>query len=341
MTLRRIPLVDARGAEHPAAFAAAARADETAAILQTARRQYGAAGLAIGDALSRRWLARNPTPFADEVAAVAASIGTAGAHLLNLSFEWGCTCGVVQEPAPTLLRVLDWGSLPGLGETLCVIHQSGPAGDWLNIGWPGLVGAITGFAPGRFAIAINQPPLPLTRMGGATRRWGFRKAGLLADWAASRPAAWRSRALPPAHLLRIACDTAPDYAAALALLRDTPLAAAVTFTLAGLRPGEAAVIERARDRTALRHGPGLAAANHWASVDLPGAPRWIESAPRAACMAALVAGGTVPDGFTWLTPPLLNRGTRLAAVMRPAEGRVELVAHEGERRVSGILELAA
>jgi hypothetical protein len=340
MAARRIPLLDARGAQFPAAFAAVAQATDTAAILQAARRQYGAAGLALGDALSRRWLARNATPLADEVAAVAASIGGTGAHLLNLSFEWGCTCGVVDAPAPTLLRVLDWGNLAGLGETLCVIRQAGPAGDWLNIGWPGLVGAITGFAPGRFAIAINQPPLPLTRAGAAARRRGFRKAGLLADWAASRPATWRSRALPPAHLLRIACDTAPDYAAALALLRDTPLAAAVTFTLAGTQPGQAAVIERARDRTAVRHGPGLAAANHWQSVDLPGAPRWIESAPRAERMAALVAQGKVPDGFAWLVPPLLNHGTRLAAVLRPAEGRVELVAHEGERRVSEPLSIA-
>ena len=46
-----------------------------------------------------------------------------------------------------MLRILDWGSLAGLGETLCVIRQSGPAGDWLNIGWPGLAGAITALAP--------------------------------------------------------------------------------------------------------------------------------------------------------------------------------------------------
>jgi hypothetical protein len=334
MALRRIPLVDARGADHPAAFAAVAQADDTAAILQAARRQYSAAGLVLGDALSRRWIARNATPLADEVGAVAASIGGPGAHLLNLSFEWGCTCGVVEAPAPTLLRILDWGSLAGLGETLCVIRQSGPAGDWLNIGWPGLVGAITGFAPGRFAIAINQPPLPLTRVGAAARRRGFRKSAMLADWAGSRPATWRSRALPPAHLLRIVCDTAPDYAAARALLRDTPLAAAVTFTIVGLQPGEAAVIERARDHTALRHGPALSAANHWQSVDLPGAPRWIDSTARAERMAALVVQGRVPEGFGWLVPPLLNRGTRLAAVLAPAEGRVELVAHEGERRVS-------
>lgn len=339
MALRRIPLVDARGADHPSALAVAQLPEETAAILRNARRHYGGAGVAIGDALSRRWLARNATPLAAEVAAVASCIGQPGAHLLNLSFEWGCTCGVLDAPNPTMLRILDWGSLSGLGETLGVIRQSGPAGDWLNIGWPGLAGAITALAPGRFAIAINQPPLPLTRLGAAARRRGFRTTGLLADWVASRPATWRSRALPPAHLLRIACDTAPEYAAALALLRDTPIATAVTFTIAGTRPGEGAVIERTRDRTALRTGPGLAAANHWAGLDLPGAARWRASEPRLARMQGLLAGGFVPDGFAWLTPPLLNHGTRLAAVMRPAEGRLELVAHEGERRVSEPLSL--
>jgi hypothetical protein len=337
--LRPIPVVDARAVAHPAAFAAAARAEDTAAILRQARGQYSAAGLRIGDALSRRWLARNASPLGTEVAAVAAAIGAPGAHLLNLSFEWGCSCGVLDAPAPTLLRVLDWGSLAGLGETLCVIRQSGPAGAWLNIGWPGLVGAITALAPGRFAIAINQPPLPLTRIGAAARRRGMRKAGLLADWIAARPATWRSRALPAAHLLRIACDSAPDYAAALDLLHHTPVAAPVTFTLAGTRPGEAAVIERQGGAAALRSGPGVAATNHWVSLGQPGAARWRESEPRLSHMQALLAGGTVPERFGWLVPPLLNHGTRLAAVMRPAEGRLELVAHEGERRVSDILSL--
>lgn len=339
MALRCIPVVDARGADHPAAFAATQRPEDTAAILDAAHRHYSRAGLALGDALSRRWLGRNGTPLAAEVAAVAAGIGQPGAYLLNLSFEWGCTCGVLDAPAPVMLRILDWGSLPGLGETLCVVRQNGPAGDWLNIGWPGLAGAITALAPGRFAVAINQPPLPLTRLGAAARRRGWRTTGKLADWSASRPAIWRSRALPPAHLLRIACDTAPDYAAALAMLRDAPIATAVTFTLAGTRPGEAVVIERTRDRTALRGGPGLAAANHWTALDLPGAARWRESAPRQARMQELLASGSIPEGFAWLTPPLLNHGTRLAAVMRASEGRLDLVAHEGERRVSAPLSL--
>jgi len=341
MTLRRIPVVDARAAEHPAAHAAACRPDEVAAILAAARRQYTAAGLALGDALSRRWLARNATPLASEIGAVAMAIGRRGAHLLNLSYEWGCSSGVLAGEAPVMLRVLDWANLDALGETLCVIRQSGPAGEWLHVGWPGLAGAITALAPGRFGVAINQPPLPLTRLGAAARARSLRRLGLAADWLASRPAAWRARALPPAHLLRIACDTAPDFRAALALLREAPVAAPVAYTLAGARPGEAAIIERSPERAAVREGSGIAAANHWVGLDQPGAPRWRRSVPRQASMEALLATGALPDGFAWLVPPLLNEGTLLAAVMRPAEGRLDLVAHAGERRISEILTLAA
>ena len=207
---------------------------------------------------------------------MAAVVRCRGAHLLNLSFEWGCTCGAQALDAPVLLRGLDW-DLPGLGETLAVIHQRGPSGEWWHVGWPGLTGAITLLAPGRFAIAINQPPLPLTRLGAHARRRGAGLAGLLADWTAARPAAWRSRAIPPAHLLRLIADQAPDYATALTLLRDTPIAAAAAFTLVGVAAGEAAVIERLPRRHALHGGAHLAAAN-------PGR-RWASPAARAGARA--------------------------------------------------------
>jgi len=270
---------------------------------------------------------------------VAAAIGRPGAHLLNLSYEWACTAGVHAEAAPVMLRVLDW-DLPGLGETLCVIRQRGPAGDWLHIGWPGLAGAITLLAPGRFAIAINQPPLPLTRLGEVARGAGAAFGGLLADWAAARPAAWRCRALPPAHLLRLIADDAPDYAAALARLRETPLAAAAAFTLAGTRPGEAAVIERTPNTHAVRPGPRVAVGNHWTGLRDPGAPRWRESRPRQARMEGLLAEG-VPEGLDWLRPPLLNAGTRLAAVMRPGDGALTLAGFAGEQQVSDVLRMTA
>jgi hypothetical protein len=337
--VRRIPVVDARGAQHPAAHAAAALPADVATILAVARRRYTSLGLKTGDAVSRRWLARNATPLGPEIEAVAATIRAPGAHLLNLSYEWGCTCGADATGAPVMLRVLDW-ELPGLGETLAVIRQAGPAGEWWHVGWPGLAGAITALAPGRFAVAINQPPLPLTRLGAAARRVGAGFGGLIADWVAARPAAWRSRVLPPAHLLRIVADDAPDYAAALQRLRETPVAAAAAFSLVGTRPGEAVVIERTQDRHAVRSAGRVAVANHWEALPDGGAPRWRESVPRQRRMEALLTEG-IPPGLDWLRPPLLNPGTRLAAVMRPAEGRLLLAGFDGERRVSELLELSA
>lgn len=339
MALRRIPLLDARAETHPAAATAAARHADVQAILAIARRRHTAAGLRLGDALSRRWLARNATPLGAEIAAVARQIGRPGAHLLNLSYEWGCTCGVEASGEPVMLRVLDW-QMDGLGEALCVIRQAGPAGEWWHIGWPGLAGTITALAPGRFAVAINQPPLPLTGLGAAARARGFGFVGLASDWVASRPALWRSRALPPAHLLRMVCDTAPDFDAALAMLRDTPLAAPVAFTLAGTGPGEAACIERSPDGHALRRAPRVAVANHWHGLGIPGAARWMESGARQAMMAGVVEAG-LPPGLAWLRPPVLNRGTRLAAVMRPASGRLSVAGFAGERPVTELLHLAA
>jgi hypothetical protein len=340
-TLRTIPVIDARAAAHPAAFAAEARPAEVARILAIARRRYTPAGLLLGDAISRRWLARNASPLGAEIAAVAGVLGRPGAHLLNLSYEWACTCGLrdAGPEAPLMLRVLDW-DLEGLGETLCVIRQQGPAGAWLHIGWPGFAGAITALAPGRFAVAINQPPLPLTRLGAAARRRGAALAGLLTDWAAARPAAWRSRALPPAHLLRQVCDTAPDYATALRLLRETPMAASAAFTLAGTAPGEAMVIERAGAAHAVHPAdPVVAVANHWDGLDHPGAPRWMDSHERQQRMRALLEDGPVGPGFGWLVPPLANPRSRLAAVMRPRTGALELVGMRGTERVSAILSV--
>jgi hypothetical protein len=45
-------------------------------------------------------------------------------------------------------------------------------------------------------------------------------------------------------------------------------------------------------------------------------------------MAALLAG-PVPSDFGWLTPPIANEGSRLAAMMSPATGRLELLGLEG------------
>ncbi|MBX9702095.1 MAG: hypothetical protein K2X74_21855, partial [Acetobacteraceae bacterium] len=87
--------------------------------------------------------------------------------------------------------------------------------------------------------------------------------------------------------------------------------------------------------------PLVAVANHWEGLDHPGAPRWLDSHERQRRMLALLAAGPVAPGFAWLVPPIANPGTRLAAVLRPATGGLELVGMNGTRQVSAILALGA
>src|SRR5687768_16100231 len=102
--LPAIPLIDARAGG--TASAAAALPDHLEKLLAAARRHYTRPGLALGDALSCRWLRRNANPYLPEIAAIARHLGTPGAHVLNLSYEWGCTTGLVA--GGPMLRVLDW-----------------------------------------------------------------------------------------------------------------------------------------------------------------------------------------------------------------------------------------
>ncbi|MBM3589245.1 MAG: hypothetical protein FJX33_15930 [Alphaproteobacteria bacterium] len=336
--LPAIPVFDLRAEAQPSLAAMRAAPVRTEALWRWARRHYSPVGISIADRLSRHWLRRNGNPLCAEIDGIAAGLPGPGAYALNLSFEWGCTVGLGAAEAPFMLRVLDW-PLEGLGERLCVFRQAGPAGEWLNLGWPGFVGVITALAPRRFCLSINQPPLPQRAIARMARWAGADFLGIAVDWLAARPARWRHRGLPPAHLMRLVCDTASDYAAALAMLRDTPLAAGAIFSLAGTRPGEAAVIERAETSDAvIDAAPNAVAANGWQSIANPGAARWRYSAERHAAMTALLAG-PVPSDFSWLTPPIANEGSRLAAMMCPATGRLELLGMEGTAAVTRPLYL--
>jgi len=336
--LPAIPVFDLRAEALPSLAAMRAAPLRTEALWRWARGRYTPAGLAVADRLSRHWLRRNANPLREEIEAIAAALPGPGGHALNLSYEWGCTAGLGATGAPFMLRVLDW-ELQGLGEQLCVFRQAGPAGEWLNLGWPGFAGAITALAPGRFCLAINQPPFPERALARAARGMGANFLGLAVDWLAARPARWRQRGLPPAHLLRMVCDTAPDYATALAMLREANLAAGAIFSLAGIRPGEAAVVENAETSLAVIEAtPNAVAANAWQGIANPGAPRWRYSAERHAAMAALLAG-PVPGEFAWLRPPIANEGSRLAAMMCPATGRLELIGMEGGAAVTQPLYL--
>jgi hypothetical protein len=312
-SLPAIPLIDARR-EGTLAIVAGAP-DRFAELLACGRRSYGGTFLRFGDAAGRRWLARNGNPYGAEIAAAAARAGTPGLTMLNLSYEWSCTSGVGAAPdggGVRLLRTLDW-PLDGLGRTLVVARRTGAAGDYLDVTWPGFSGVATALAPGRFAAAINQPPM--SRLTPSSHL----------DWLLSRPAVWRSRDLPPVHLIRRVFETCGDYAAAKAMLAETPLCMPAFFILAGTAPGEGCVIERRRTAARLHEMPA-AIANHWLDPADSGRARGIDSLGRLAAMEQ--RRDAAGDGFAWVTPPILNATTRAAVVADPARGLLLVRGYE-------------
>jgi hypothetical protein len=296
-----IPVIDARrgGAPQIARVATGRLID----VHRSARRLVTPPLLGLGDHVSRRWLARNNNPYLDEIRAITELLPGRGAYALNTSFEWCCTSAVGDDPAGgvRLIRALDWGQ-PGLGRNVVVAWQRGPAGDFANITWPGFVGVITAMAPERFALSLNQPPMPQSGLS------------VLGDWLLGRYRAWRSAALPPAHLLRRVCENCASYEEAKLALGETPTCVAALFTLAGTRPGEGCVIERSSNAAVVREMPA-AAANHWDAMPLAGRPRTRDSRDRQRRMTEAIW-----HGEEWRAPPIINRFTCVTADANPAAG---------------------
>ena len=301
-----IPVLDIGGGG--AGAIAAAAPNRLKLILDAAADHYTRVGLELGDRISRRWLTQAENPYLGEIAATAAHLGgRAGAYLLNTSYEWTCTTAVAPDPTgrgSRMLRTLDW-RLAGLGRALVVARQDGGAGQYLNVTWPGFAGVVTAMAPKRFSAAINQPPAP---------QWTFAR---WLDWTVVHGRTWRSRALPPAHLLRRVFDTCQTYAEARAMLMETPLCIPAFFTLSGIEPGEGCVIERTENAARVREAPACVA-NHWLSFPLSGWPRGADSDKRSRRMTEIHR--RAPDGFAWVAPPILNATTRAAVVANAARG---------------------
>src|SRR5215471_19367738 len=319
--LPEIPVIDVRDSG-PADLARRGEAHMHDLFLQ-ARRMLTPPILTAMDSVSRRWLDRAANPYRDEIAEIAALLGKPGVHALNTSYEWCCTSGVCNDPGNgvRLLRVLDWHQ-PGLGRNVVVAWQRGPAGDFANITWPGFVGTVTALAPGRFAAAINQPPM---------MSWG---ATLPFDWLFGRVKVWRSQALPPVHLLRQVFERCATYEAAKQMLSETPLCVPAFFVLAGTRRGEGCVIERTAEQAALREMPA-AAANHWVTLPQRGR-RDVASCERLAQMEAALM-----EASPWRTSPIINRDTRLVAEMNPANGTMTLQGWERNGPATATLCLKA
>jgi hypothetical protein len=322
----RIPFVDL-GAAGPAALADSHR-ESAEALLLAGRRLVPYPFLPALDKVSRRWAHKARNPHLAEIAAMSAVLPT-GVWFMNLCFEWGCTTGVAPDPdgaGMRMLRTLDW-PFHGIGRHVVVARQTAPAGDYLNVTWPGFVGVVTAMAPGRFALAINQAPLV---------RRGY--LPLPGDWLANRVAVFRSRELPPVHLARQVMETCRNYDEARETLMRTPLALPAFFALAGVEAGDGCVIERTETR-AWSHPAPAATANHWLSDGLRGRPRGADSPGRLRLMYDLC--GVPTNGFDWLIDPVLNPDTRLAVVANPATGCLAVQGWERDGAVTEVYEHAA
>jgi hypothetical protein len=286
----------------------------------------------LGDGISRSWLRRHDNPYRDDIDEVAALLGVPGVHFLNLIYEWACSTSAAPDPSgigARLIRVLDWG-LSGLGRHVVIARHAAPAGPFFSAIWPGYAGVLTAMAPGRFSAAINQAPrIPVS--GSVVIDEAIAHLRMLC----------RGGTLPAAHLLRQICETAPDFAAAVALLSDpaVDLAVPAIFTVAGVTATESCVVEaigRERRLHRLDAVGVVGVANDWLSRDLPGRPRlhaaaWSKSVTpvannrlRRAAICALQAGPF--RGARDLAEPVLNSHTVIVAAMNARSGEMSVEA---------------
>ena len=283
------------------------------------------------DWFARRWLKRSRSPYVAEIEAIAAALAFPGVWLLNASYPWGCTSVAREEDGvPWLARTLDW-PFPGLGRHVEVARMAGPAGDFLNVTWPGYVGVLTAMAPGRFAAAMNQAPL-----WRRTRHPWLR----VYDLAANALRTWTIRHIPPDQLLRNAFETCGSFADAQKMLETAPIARPAIFVLAGCTPGERCVIERTETSFATQHDD-TCAANDWLSPaagwegrvagDLVLSCTSAQAAENSRTRRGALhgwAGRFDRNGFAWIAAPVLNRFTRLAVEMCPATGTLRVMGYE-------------
>jgi hypothetical protein len=298
------------------------------AVMAAGRAHYGAAAMAMGNAFSRHWLARNENPYLAEIDELAAMAGAPGVHLLNMSYEWTCTSSAAPDPSGVgarLLRTLDW-PLDGLGRQVIVANVRGAVGDYENITWPGFTGVVTAMAPGRFAAALNQPPM---------RQW-TRSCWL--DWAVNRTQVWRSMALPPVHVLRRVFDTCKTYSEARDMLEQSPLAMPAFFTLVGLGADDGCVIERSEERAYVRNSPA-SVANHWVAASEQGRSRGVDSEARYMQMESALDNLCADNAFDWVKPPILNPTTRIAVVANPATGHLNVQGWETDGPATAVFSL--
>ena len=171
----------------------------------------------------------------------ALGISTGTITMLNCLYElshlpFGCTAGIRHLDGGFVhVRTLDW-PIAGMGTATRLFRFRRGSREFVSIGVPGQVSVLSGMLPHGYSVTINWAP----------------------------PAGFPTFDFGPSFLLRDVLETCDTYSAAVERLAHTPLSASVFFTVCGIEPDEACVIERTRKDVAIRplEGPVLVQANH-------------------------------------------------------------------------------
>ncbi len=187
--------------------------------------------------------------YLGEINAWADGLGVTSEELLvhNLSYELshaidrlpkiGCTAGVRWVTGIGLVHVrsMDW-PVRQIGPATRLFRFKDGRREFVSVGILGHAGVLSGMVPGQYSVTLNWAPAPrLPRF-----EWG------------------------PAFLLREVLESCDSYEEAVAALSDAELSTSVFYLVAGTRRGQACVIERTQDQSAVREMKGdvLVQANH-------------------------------------------------------------------------------
>ena len=176
-----------------------------------------------------------------------AALGSQVPEWLQALISFGCTAGAVRlaDGRAVHVRNMDWPLQPIRTATRLFRFTDGDR-EFVTVGLPGLVGALSGMVPGAYSVTINYAP--------PTFLPGF--------------------AFGPLFLLRQVFETCDTYEDACEALSHTRLSANVLFLVCSAE-GTACAIERTREdfaRIPMRGGT-LAVANHYRSGKLSGQNR--------------------------------------------------------------------
>jgi hypothetical protein len=196
---------------------------------------------AVTDVMPRkaRWLAplvrlRTWNRFHAEIVSMAEQVHADWRDIMlaNISYDlliatYGCSTVALATPSgPVVARNMDWWPEDILAQASYLVHcVRGGAMQFVNAGWPGACGVVTGLSARGFAVVLNAVigPEPYSKLGYPV---------LL-------------------HLRRVLEDAA-DFDAALRLLSNQRLITSALFTLVGSDNRQRVVIERTPTRHALR-----------------------------------------------------------------------------------------